>query len=367
MKITMKPWLVALGAAALLVGCQGAADDEEIELTEAEVAALAGGDKADLAGARALPEGAEHLYFDAPLDMQISEDGHLAYAWFVAKGRHQLKVTVAELGEDGKPSRAGRPAFKLQRLVRSGGRYRWSVVAQSRLDREHVAWARHTPRTTSLFLVTATSASPLPRSLRIGLGCAGGDHAACAPERQPGDACGGLAAFRCDEGLYCRFDPGSCGRGDQAGTCNIPPRFCQEIYLPICGCDAQTYGNACEAAASGVSIDQLGACGCAPGEWRDVTDPQDGQIGGLYHDETGQYTYEISDAEPYFAVTFEPGCRRATPPCALPSWRKVGTWQADRGLVTLIYDDGSPSETYQLQESCEHKIRLYSAERTLSE
>ena len=70
-----------------------------------------------------------------------------------------------------------------------------------------------------------------------------------------------------------------------------------------------------------------------------------------------------------FATTAAAAAPQKTksPPCALPGWRKVGTWEANQGRVTLVFDDGSPSETYQLQESCEHKIRLYSAERTLSE
>jgi hypothetical protein len=38
------------------------------------------------------------------------------------------------------------------------------------------------------------------------------------------------------------------------------PEVCADIFNPVCGCDGQTYPNACEAAASQVGILDLGAC-----------------------------------------------------------------------------------------------------------
>jgi len=39
-----------------------------------------------------------------------------------------------------------------------------------------------------------------------------------------------------------------------------PQAICTRIYLPVCGCDSVTYGNACEAEASGVRWWRVGEC-----------------------------------------------------------------------------------------------------------
>jgi len=42
---------------------------------------------------------------------------------------------------------------------------------------------------------------------------------------------------------------------------------CAEAFNPVCGCDGQTYANACEAANANVGVEYLGACGepeCTP-------------------------------------------------------------------------------------------------------
>ena len=83
------------------------------------------------------------------------------------------------------------------------------------------------------------------------------------PEENPfenmGD-CGGIAGLACAEDEYCRYAPGICGEGDQMGFCEPKPEFCTADYDPVCGCDNKGYGNACSAAAAGISVRSEGAC-----------------------------------------------------------------------------------------------------------
>lgn len=78
-------------------------------------------------------------------------------------------------------------------------------------------------------------------------------------------ACGGIAGFACPSGQYCNYavDPttgSSCGATDALGECTAIPGACPDVVMPVCGCDGVTYGNACEAAAAGISVQHDGAC-----------------------------------------------------------------------------------------------------------
>jgi hypothetical protein len=77
-----------------------------------------------------------------------------------------------------------------------------------------------------------------------------------------GGTCGGLLGLQCEAGEFCKFaSDAMCGAGDQTGTCAPIPDACDSIFDPVCGCDGQTYGNACEANRAGISVESDGECG----------------------------------------------------------------------------------------------------------
>jgi len=74
--------------------------------------------------------------------------------------------------------------------------------------------------------------------------------------------CGGFGGFQClSSDDYCHYEEGVCSNiADAAGVCKARPQMCTMNYQPVCGCDGETYSNACSAHGKGVSVAHQGAC-----------------------------------------------------------------------------------------------------------
>ncbi len=71
--------------------------------------------------------------------------------------------------------------------------------------------------------------------------------------------CGGELDVACSEGHFCRAEVGDCSE-NAPGQCTRRPEICPDVWMPVCGCDGQTYGNSCEALAAGISVERVGPC-----------------------------------------------------------------------------------------------------------
>ena len=82
------------------------------------------------------------------------------------------------------------------------------------------------------------------------------------PETPQSAICGGIAGTPCaNPGDFCNIPiSGQCGAADQTGICTPRPEVCTADFNPVCGCDGNTYGNACSAAAAGISVASIGEC-----------------------------------------------------------------------------------------------------------
>lgn len=103
------------------------------------------------------------------------------------------------------------------------------------------------------------------------LDCANCDSYWTCEERRCIERCGPFPPDRCDRlcsdaascgpDAFCRKPVGRC---DGFGACSPRPKECPGEVAPVCGCDAQTYPNECEASRAGVALAHRGPCEAAP-------------------------------------------------------------------------------------------------------
>jgi hypothetical protein len=117
-----------------------------------------------------------------------------------------------------------------------------------------------------------------------------------ALDASPGDAgvlCGTRGVPACGSQQFCSFAPAAqCGVADQGGVCAIKPQLCPQVYIPVCGCDSQTYSNSCSAHAAGVSVQHEGACARVPVDPSEPT--QCGGFAGFACSGNSYCNYEVA-------------------------------------------------------------------------
>lgn len=97
-------------------------------------------------------------------------------------------------------------------------------------------------------------------------GCDGNSYSSYCVAQESGTSVASMGACEddscdsdseCAEGEYCARQEGACG---DSGLCTAKPSDCDPGEAPVCGCDGQTYWNACTASSEGINIRQTGEC-----------------------------------------------------------------------------------------------------------
>lgn len=325
---------VVFGCAASHESTTGTSEDLAAETTDAVKGALP-----------APADASQRLYFDANQSIYLSDTSPLSYWVFGAKGGHEFKLAAAAVQSDGTTvDPAAGVGFKLYYLYRG----HWTLYRKADgVDGSAVVKVNATYD--HVYMVEVGSATK-PQSISLHVGCAGGDHAACAVAQEPGDRCGGLAAahFKCDDGLYCDFSGKACGAGDQQGACAKAPQFCSMIYKPVCGCDGNTYSSACVASSRKVSVSHDGACDSPACDWQPATVTEMNLDAAPWKTVSGIFTY-VFDSEGNVTAT-DDVCANST--CKVAIREKTGTVTITApNHLTLNYTDGTVGHL-DVQKGC---------------
>ncbi|MBK8172134.1 MAG: hypothetical protein IPK60_17565 [Sandaracinaceae bacterium] len=74
-------------------------------------------------------------------------------------------------------------------------------------------------------------------------------------------ACGARLGNTCEANQFCSFEESAiCGHADATGTCALIPEGCTKELFWVCGCDGNSYQNACMANHAGTSVLHAGQC-----------------------------------------------------------------------------------------------------------
>lgn len=147
-----------------------------------------------------------------------------------------------------------------------------------------------------------------------------------------GSACAG----GCSEDEWCDSPVNQCAEDPNPGECKARPTGCDDILLPVCGCDGKVYPNECEAQAVGVDVGEGVDC-----------EPPEGlfQCGFIFCDPGSQFcVVQISDVggfpDEYQCQPLPDNCEPASCDCLKDTPCGFNCAPAEDGGFTTICPGG---------------------------